>query len=376
MTPHRRLLGTILVLYLCWLGSLTGPLSAGSSPKNQQGQAAVEAQKKSEVKEYWPVIRTYTLKHIKPETLLSAGKFYLQDATAFDHTLTVKLFEQDIPKFEELLKQLDVEKKSVQFQVYAIVASREQAEEGKLAETGEQAAAIAVAASLKPPHALPADQAEQQKYSGEPITMKYKEVDLRDVVLSIAQFARLNVVFDPDVRGMVTCNLQDVPWDQALDIILKQSNMGRSIDGKVLRIARLRTVSREPRPGPDATIENKDLKKVLDELKALWNFRSYEVDGPSFLTVHEDSGPDNFKLVTDRALNLVIADVKVRGNEPGKRMISIEQLKLTGMTNFVDYVFVDTHDVTLKEKGYLVAGVSGYQSSKSALILVISAEIK
>jgi hypothetical protein len=51
-------------------------------------------------------------------------------------------------------------------------------------------------------------------------------------------------------------------------------------------------------------------------------------------------------------------------------------MKLAGMTNFVEYVFVDTRDVTLKEKGYLVAGVSGYQSSKSALILVISAEIK
>jgi hypothetical protein len=152
--------------------------------------------------------------------------------------------------------------------------------------------------------------------------------------------------------------------------------MGRSIEGKFLRIARAKAVSRESGPGQSDAIENKDLKKVLDELKALWNFKSYEVDGPSFLTVREESGPDNFKLVTNRALNLVLSNVKVRGDESGKRTISIEQLKLTGMTNFVDYVFVDTHDVTLKEKGYLVAGVSGYGSASNALILVISAEIK
>jgi hypothetical protein len=124
------------------------------------------------------------------------------------------------------------------------------------------------------------------------------------------------------------------------------------------------------------TLENKDLKKVLDELNALWNFKSYEVDGPSFLTVKEDSGL-NTKLVTNRPLNLLISNVRVRGGVPGKRTISIEHLKLSGMANFVDYVFIDTHDVELKEKGYLVAGVSGYGgSSKQALILVISGEIK
>jgi len=86
---------------------------------------------------------------------------------------------------------------------------------------------------------------EEEKYSGEIISMKLKDSDLRDVVLYLADIAGLNVVFDPDVRGTVTVNLQDVPWDQALEIILKQNKMGKTIEGNILRIAPITVLTRE-----------------------------------------------------------------------------------------------------------------------------------
>ena len=358
MNRKRLFLGMIIVSYLC-LGCANPVLCF--SRQDDQGQPTKAATQELPSKFPQSVLKTYTLKHIKPEAILDMALLYVIQAKYFENMLTVRIMDDQIPKFEELLNKLDVEKKTIQFQVFAIVASRDQDEERKT---------ILPSPSPKP------SPSEKEKYTGEPITLKYKETDLRDVVLGLAQFARLNVIFDADVRGIVTCNLQDVPWDQALDIILKQNNMGKTIEGKVLRIAPLRILSREQNPEKGDVIENKDLKKVLDELKTLWNFKTYEVDGPSFLSVHEDSGPNNFKLVTDRSLNLVVSNVKVLGDEAGKRTVSIGQLKLTGRTNFVDYVFVDTADVLLKEKGYLVAGVSGYGSAANALILVISAEIK
>jgi type IV pilus assembly protein PilQ len=87
--------------------------------------------------------------------------------------------------------------------------------------------------------------AEEDKYSGEVLSLKFKDADLRDVVLYLAEFASLNVVFDSDVRGVVTCNLQDVPWDQALDIVLKQNKMGKTIEGNILRIAPIGILTRE-----------------------------------------------------------------------------------------------------------------------------------
>ncbi|MBP7707292.1 MAG: type IV pilus secretin PilQ [Candidatus Aminicenantes bacterium] len=86
---------------------------------------------------------------------------------------------------------------------------------------------------------------DEEKFSGDIISLKIKDSDLKDVVLYLAEFAGLNVVFDPDVRGTVTVNLQDVPWDQALEMILKQNKMGKTIEGNILRIAPIAVLTRE-----------------------------------------------------------------------------------------------------------------------------------
>ncbi len=83
------------------------------------------------------------------------------------------------------------------------------------------------------------------KFAGEILSLRFKDADLRDVVLYLADFAGLNVIFDPEVRGTVTCNLQDVPWDQALEIVLRQNKMGKAIEGNVLRIAPISALIRE-----------------------------------------------------------------------------------------------------------------------------------
>ncbi len=85
----------------------------------------------------------------------------------------------------------------------------------------------------------------QEEYSGEVMTLKFKDADLRDIITYIGEHVGLNVVFDPEVRGVVTCNLVDVPWDQALDILLKTNKMGRTLEGNVLRIAPIGTITRE-----------------------------------------------------------------------------------------------------------------------------------
>ncbi len=83
------------------------------------------------------------------------------------------------------------------------------------------------------------------KYTGEIITLRFKDADLRDVILYLGDFAKLNVVFDPEVRGVVTCNLEEVPWDQALDILLRNNKLGKVLEGNVLRIAPVSVLTRE-----------------------------------------------------------------------------------------------------------------------------------
>ena len=83
------------------------------------------------------------------------------------------------------------------------------------------------------------------KYTGEPISVNLKDVDLKDFFRLIHEISGLNVVLDPMVHGTLTIVLDDVPWDQALDIVLKNNDLSRQLDGNVLRIATIETLKKE-----------------------------------------------------------------------------------------------------------------------------------
>ena len=80
------------------------------------------------------------------------------------------------------------------------------------------------------------------KYTGEPISVNLKDVDLKDFFRLIHEISGLNVVLDPNVHGSLTVVLDDVPWDQALDIVLKNNDLARQLEGNVLRIATVETL--------------------------------------------------------------------------------------------------------------------------------------
>jgi type IV pilus assembly protein PilQ len=83
------------------------------------------------------------------------------------------------------------------------------------------------------------------QYTGEPISVNLKDVDLKDFFRLIHEISGLNVVLDPAVHGNLTIVLDDVPWDQALDIVLKNNDLSRQLEGNVLRIATVETLKRE-----------------------------------------------------------------------------------------------------------------------------------
>ncbi len=115
--------------------------------------------------------------------------------------------------------------------------------------------AAALAAPANPPAPL-ADQqnsaapaansaAAEKKYTGDPISVNLKDVDLKDFFRLIHEISGLNVVLDPAVRGNVTLVLDEVPWDQALDIVLRNNSLNKEIDGNVLRITTQDTLRHE-----------------------------------------------------------------------------------------------------------------------------------
>ena len=83
------------------------------------------------------------------------------------------------------------------------------------------------------------------KYTGEPISVNLKDVDLKDFFRLIHEISGLNVVLDPAVKGSLTIVLDEVPWDQALDIVLQNNSLDKQLSGNVLRIATRATLKTE-----------------------------------------------------------------------------------------------------------------------------------
>ena len=83
------------------------------------------------------------------------------------------------------------------------------------------------------------------RYTGEPISVNLKDVDLKDFFRLIHEISGLNVVLDPNVKGTLTIVLDEVPWDQALDIVLQNNGLDKQLSGNVLRIATRESLKRE-----------------------------------------------------------------------------------------------------------------------------------
>lgn len=82
----------------------------------------------------------------------------------------------------------------------------------------------------------PKDQKESE-YQGKAISLNFQDIPVRTVLQLIADFNGFNLVITDSVSGNITLRLDDVPWEQALDIILKVKGLGKRLDGNVLMIA-------------------------------------------------------------------------------------------------------------------------------------------
>jgi type IV pilus assembly protein PilQ len=113
------------------------------------------------------------------------------------------------------------------------------------AQAAPPAAAQAPAAQPPGPAPQPPAAGPTQRFTGAPINLDFQDADLRAVLRAFSDISGLNVVIDPTIQGAVDVNLREVPWDQALDIILRANKLGYVVEGPVIRIAPLTVLSDE-----------------------------------------------------------------------------------------------------------------------------------
>jgi len=142
----------------------------------------------------------------------------------------------------------------------------------RAAEKAMASAAAAVAPAEPSAAALegrdPIDQLDEgglldgKEYVGRRISLDFKDVDIRDVLRLIADVSDLNIIAGDEVDGTVTIRLVDVPWDQALDVILLTKGLGFVRVGNVLRIAPAQMLKTEE----EARLQERRAKEKLEDL--------------------------------------------------------------------------------------------------------------
>ncbi len=90
-----------------------------------------------------------------------------------------------------------------------------------------------------------AQQPTPGRFTGHPVSLDFQGADLRAVLRTFAEISGLNIVIDPTIQGTVDVALRDVPWDQALDIILRANKLGYVVDGTIVRVAPLAVLADE-----------------------------------------------------------------------------------------------------------------------------------
>ena len=91
-------------------------------------------------------------------------------------------------------------------------------------------------------------------FTGEPISLRLQDADLKDVIRVFSQVTSTDILLDPSVEGKVSVDLREVPWDQALDLVLRTNNLAWIDEDGVLKIVPLDKLSLSKRVRTDATI--------------------------------------------------------------------------------------------------------------------------
>lgn len=167
------------------------------------------------------------------------------------------------------------------------------------------------------------------KYSGEPISVNLKDVDLRDFFRLIHEISGLNIVVDPNVKGSLTIVLDDVPWDQALDIVLKNNDLEKQLEGNVLRIATRETVRKEAEESRDLAKAQAEAADVVTTTRVLSYAKSDDMANTmkKFLSSRGDVISDsrsNTLIIRDIPAVMPVVDNLIRQLDRKSQQVEIE----------------------------------------------------
>ncbi|HEX9135858.1 MAG TPA: type IV pilus secretin PilQ, partial [Nitrospirota bacterium] len=143
------------------------------------------------------------------------------------------------------------------------------------------------------------------KFTGRKISLDLQDADLVNVMRLFAEVANLNVIVSPDVRGKVTVRMVNIPWDQAMDIILKMNGLGYALEDNILRIASVSALTKEA----EEELRSKEAKKKAEDLITRMVPINYATASAIEGTIKKSLSPRGETVTDTRTNTLIIKDI-------------------------------------------------------------------
>jgi type IV pilus assembly protein PilQ len=145
----------------------------------------------------------------------------------------------------------------------------------------------------------------QTNYTGSKITIDLQNTDIRDFLRILADTGKLNLVMDPEVQGNLGIKFTDTPWDQVLDVILKNAGLGKEIQNGVIRIAKIEKLQREE----EERKKLEDTKALTGQLQTITHPLSYAKVGDVNRILKDVLTKRGSAILDDRTNTLIITDL-------------------------------------------------------------------
>ncbi|HXG30796.1 MAG TPA: type IV pilus secretin PilQ [Thermodesulfobacteriota bacterium] len=155
----------------------------------------------------------------------------------------------------------------------------------------------------------------KKAYRGQLVSFDFKDADIRDVLRILADISGFNIIVSSEVKGTVTLKLSNVPWDQALDVVLEDAGLGAFVEGNVIKVAPLKALQQR-QSAMQAAAKSKEQLEPLTTKQVFVNYASAEELVPLAEPLLSERGEIK---VDTRTNSLLITDT-------GARVTQIEEL--------------------------------------------------
>ncbi|CAK0758395.1 Fimbrial assembly protein PilQ [Gammaproteobacteria bacterium] len=217
---------------------------------------------------------------------------------------------------------------------------------------------------------------ERVGFSGERLSLNFQNIDVRAVLQLIADFTQLNIVTSDTVQGTLTLRLTNVPWDQALDIILKSKGLGMRRTNNVIMIARNEELTAREKQELEAQKAVKELAPLHSEIMQVNYAKASEIQSllkakeNSLLSARGNVAVDertNALLVQDTADNLSEIRQLITTLDVPIKQVLIESRIISASDNFAKELGVKFGATGIAQRGSNFGAVSGNLSGTDGM---------